>query len=119
MKYALLLLLLAPFAARADCLHNWMQCPIDSSLQVNSFTIQAAATIEAITTARTAATRRLQRHAITVTQAKVVLAETDLGRGLWDAARVACHADVHGNCDTAADSRKAFALLDQARGTLQ
>jgi hypothetical protein len=114
-RYALILLLLAPFAAHADCTHNWMQCPIDSSLQINSFTIQAAETIEAITAARIKATKGLQTHAITVTQAKAVLVKTDRGRALWQQARAVCHADEHGNCDTATDSSKAFALLDWAR----
>lgn len=119
MRYALLLALLAPFAAHADCARNWMQCPVNSTLQINSFTLQAASTINSITVARIAATQGLLKHKITVAQAKVALAETDLGRQLWDSARAACHADEHGNCDTEADSRKAFALLDLARGTIK
>jgi hypothetical protein len=114
-KYALLLMLLAPFTARADCAHNWMQCPVSSSLQINSFGLQAKYVIQSITVARIKATRGLQKHMITSTQAKVVLAETDLGRKLWNSAVAACHIDEHGNCDTPEDSRKAFALLNLAR----
>lgn len=120
MRYALLLLLLVPFAVQADCLNgNWMNCPADSSVQINSFAIQASYVIQDITKARSSATRRLKLKKISAEQAQVVLAKTDHSRVLWNQALAICKANRDGNCDNTADWAAAEQLLAKARGALK
>jgi hypothetical protein len=119
MKHILVLLALFSPLAMADCSTNWMECTTDSQLQISSFVMRATEVIGAITASRNAATQGLDRHEITVADAKVVLSKTDQGRALWQQALAVCHADVAGNCRTHADSAKAFSLLAKAQKAVQ
>jgi predicted acetyltransferase len=119
MKYLLVLVLLLPLASRADCTHNWMQCPADSSLDISGFGLRASYAIQEITAARTAATAQLKAHKITVAQAQTVLSKTDRARTLWQQALIVCNIDKHGHCDNAADDAKAYALLDWSKRAIK
>jgi hypothetical protein len=113
----ILIMILSPLTAIADCATNWMDCTTDSPLEIGSFTLQATEVIGAITNSRLTAVQKLQRHEISAAQAQIVQSKADRARTLWQQARDICNADSAGNCQS--DSAKAFALLTSAQKALQ